>query len=419
MHTRELGQGLQVSAIGLGAMGMSMSYGPNPGDRDDMIGVLRYAVEHGLTFIDTAEVYGPYVNEELVGEAIAPIRDRVVVATKFGWNIVDGPDAGHRLASRADPPRRRRLSPAPRRRGDRPVLPAPCRPRCPHRGRRRHGRRAGRRGQGEALRPLGGGCPDDPPRARGVPGDGGAERVLAVDPRPRGRGSADVRRAGHRVRAVQPARQGVLHRHGHRRTRRSRRARSARTSRGSRPRTSRRTRRSSTTSAPSPTLAAPPRRRSRSPGCSRSVRTSSRSPARAVVSGSTRTPARRRSLCRPTTSPISTRWSSGSASRGTATTSRACAWSLADPGTRRGAPWPKGTAQTVALDRGVESGRYPVVTAQRRSALVLRPVLRRTDAVHPAEVAGEVQRIGVADGRRDLADRSPSSCRAGSGRSPS
>lgn len=90
MHTRTLGQGLEVSAIGLGAMGMSMSYGPNPGDRDDMIGVLRYAVEHGVTFIDTAEVYGPYANEELVGEAIAPIREQIVVATKFGWNIVDG-----------------------------------------------------------------------------------------------------------------------------------------------------------------------------------------------------------------------------------------------------------------------------------------------------------------------------------------
>lgn len=90
VHTRTLGQGLEVSAIGLGAMGMSMSYGPNPGDRDDMIGVLRYAVEHGVTFIDTAEVYGPYANEELVGEAIAPIREQVVVATKFGWNIVDG-----------------------------------------------------------------------------------------------------------------------------------------------------------------------------------------------------------------------------------------------------------------------------------------------------------------------------------------
>lgn len=90
MHRRMLGQGLEVSAIGLGAMGMSMSYGPNPGDRDDMMGVLRYAVEQGVTFIDTAEVYGPFDNEELVGDAIAPIREQVVVATKFGWNIVDG-----------------------------------------------------------------------------------------------------------------------------------------------------------------------------------------------------------------------------------------------------------------------------------------------------------------------------------------
>jgi aryl-alcohol dehydrogenase-like predicted oxidoreductase len=90
MHTRTLGQGLEVSAIGIGAMGMSMSYGPNPGDRDDMIGVLRYAVDQGVTFIDTAEVYGPFDNELLVGEAIAPIRDRVVVATKFGFEIEDG-----------------------------------------------------------------------------------------------------------------------------------------------------------------------------------------------------------------------------------------------------------------------------------------------------------------------------------------
>ncbi|WP_323125705.1 aldo/keto reductase [Microlunatus elymi] len=69
---------------------MSQSYGPNPGDRDDMIGVIRYAVDQGVSFFDTAEVYGPYVNEELVGEALRPVRDRVVIATKFGWNIVDG-----------------------------------------------------------------------------------------------------------------------------------------------------------------------------------------------------------------------------------------------------------------------------------------------------------------------------------------
>jgi aryl-alcohol dehydrogenase-like predicted oxidoreductase len=90
MHTRTLGQGLQVSAIGLGAMGMSQSYGPNPGSRDDMIAVLRSAVDEGVTFVDTAEVYGPYVNEELVGEALQPIRDQVVIATKFGWDIQDG-----------------------------------------------------------------------------------------------------------------------------------------------------------------------------------------------------------------------------------------------------------------------------------------------------------------------------------------
>ena len=94
MHTRTLGQGLRVSAIGLGAMGMSQSYGPNPGDRDDMIGVLRGAVERGVTFFDTAEVYGPYVNEELVGEALAPLRDQVVIATKFGWRIEDGRPSG-------------------------------------------------------------------------------------------------------------------------------------------------------------------------------------------------------------------------------------------------------------------------------------------------------------------------------------
>ena len=94
MHTRTLGQGLQVSAIGLGAMGMSQSYGPNPGDRDAMIAVLRGAVDKGVTFFDTAEVYGPYVNEELVGEALAPLREQVVIATKFGWRIEDGKSVG-------------------------------------------------------------------------------------------------------------------------------------------------------------------------------------------------------------------------------------------------------------------------------------------------------------------------------------
>ena len=104
MHTRTLGQGLAVSAVGLGAMGMSQSYGPNPGTREEMIAVLRGAVDHGVTFFDTAEVYGPYVNEELVGEALAPVRDHVVIATKFGWDIRDGTVTG--LNSRPDQIRR-------------------------------------------------------------------------------------------------------------------------------------------------------------------------------------------------------------------------------------------------------------------------------------------------------------------------
>jgi aryl-alcohol dehydrogenase-like predicted oxidoreductase len=104
MHTRILGQGLEVSAIGLGAMGMSQSYGPNPGSRDDMIAVLRSAVDEGVNFYDTAEVYGPYDNEELVGEALEPLRDQVVIATKFGWRIEDGKMAG--LDSRPEQIRR-------------------------------------------------------------------------------------------------------------------------------------------------------------------------------------------------------------------------------------------------------------------------------------------------------------------------
>src|SRR5690242_389697 len=87
MQKRTLGKsGLEVSALGLGCMGMSYGYGPAP-DKQEMISLLRAAVERGVTFFDTAEVYGPYTNEELVGEALAPVRDRVVIATKFGFKI--------------------------------------------------------------------------------------------------------------------------------------------------------------------------------------------------------------------------------------------------------------------------------------------------------------------------------------------
>ena len=87
MQKRKLAKSnLEVSAIGLGCMGMSFSYGP-PKDKQEMITLIRTAVERGVTFFDTAEVYGPYANEELVGEALAPFRSQVVVATKFGWKV--------------------------------------------------------------------------------------------------------------------------------------------------------------------------------------------------------------------------------------------------------------------------------------------------------------------------------------------
>ena len=87
MNQRKLGKStLEVSAIGLGCMGMSFGYGP-AGEKNAMIAVIRAAVERGVTFFDTAEVYGPFTNEELVGEALAPFKNQVVIATKFGWKI--------------------------------------------------------------------------------------------------------------------------------------------------------------------------------------------------------------------------------------------------------------------------------------------------------------------------------------------
>jgi aryl-alcohol dehydrogenase-like predicted oxidoreductase len=93
MQKRKLGKSLEVSAIGLGCMGMSFGYGP-AADKKEMISLIRTAVERGVTFFDTAEVYGPFTNEELVGEALAPVRDQVVIATKFGFK--PDPDGGPR-----------------------------------------------------------------------------------------------------------------------------------------------------------------------------------------------------------------------------------------------------------------------------------------------------------------------------------
>ena len=108
MQKRKLGKSnLEVSAIGLGCMGMSFGYGP-PRDKQEMISLIRSAVERGITFFDTAEAYGPFANEELVGEALAPFRSQVVIATKFGFNLAEDEQAGvdsRRSTSRRSPKR--------------------------------------------------------------------------------------------------------------------------------------------------------------------------------------------------------------------------------------------------------------------------------------------------------------------------
>lgn len=109
MQKRKLGNGnLEVSALGLGCMGMSFGYGPVP-DKKEMISLIRKAVEFGITFFDTAEAYGPFTNEELVGEALEPFRDQVVIATKFGFKL--GPD-GKQLGQNSRPEHIRQVAEA-------------------------------------------------------------------------------------------------------------------------------------------------------------------------------------------------------------------------------------------------------------------------------------------------------------------
>ena len=109
METRTLGTTLEVSAIGLGCMGMSANYGPPP-NRQEMIALMRAAVDRGVTFFDTAETYGPFTNEELVGEALAPFRDQVVIATKFGFDF--DPKTGQRQGLNSRPEHIRQVAEA-------------------------------------------------------------------------------------------------------------------------------------------------------------------------------------------------------------------------------------------------------------------------------------------------------------------
>src|SRR5947209_5179313 len=135
MKKRTLGQDLEVSAIGLGCMGLNASYTTSVVDKGEGIALIRAAVERGVTFFDTAEVYGPFINEELVGEALRDVREQVVIATKFGWKI----DAD--------------------------------------RGSRGRGQGADRRRQGQAFRNVGAQRSDASPRARRAACDRRAERI--------------------------------------------------------------------------------------------------------------------------------------------------------------------------------------------------------------------------------------------------
>ena len=149
MKTRKLGS-LEVSELGAGCMSISANYGP-PADRDQGIKVIRAAHEKGVTFFDTAEVYGPYTNEELVGEALAPIRDKVAIATKFGFDL----EAGG-LNSRPEHIKKVVEGSLKRLRTDRIDLYYQHRvdPKVPDRGRGRRGQGSDQGGEGSALRPV-------------------------------------------------------------------------------------------------------------------------------------------------------------------------------------------------------------------------------------------------------------------------
>ena len=124
MQKRYLGQsGLEVSALGLGCMGLSHGYGPAT-DTRQAIELIRAAVERGVTFFDTAEVYGPFLNEEVVGEALKPFRDRVVIATKFGFTF--GADNKQQILNSRPEHIREAVE------GSLSAVSTPCRPGCPH-----------------------------------------------------------------------------------------------------------------------------------------------------------------------------------------------------------------------------------------------------------------------------------------------
>ena len=166
MRKRKLGNsGLEVSAIGLGCMGMSFGYGPAK-DKQEMIPVIRAAVERGVTFFDTAEVYGPFINEELVGEALAPFRKQVVIATKFGFKL--DPSTGKQAGLDSRPEHIKQVAEASLKRlGVESIdlfYQHPVDPEVPIED-VAGGERSDSGRQGQTLRHVGSGCEDHSPRS--------------------------------------------------------------------------------------------------------------------------------------------------------------------------------------------------------------------------------------------------------------
>src|SRR6266567_3113792 len=186
MQKRKLGN-LGVSAIGFGCMNMSSGYN-TPADKNQGIAVIRAAVEHGVTFFDTAEIYGPLINEELVGEALAPFRDQVIIASKFGFDLAAYPG----LNSRPEHIKQVAEASLKRLRTDRIDL--------------FYQHRVDPRGQGQTLWSFGSECQDDPSCPRRSSRHRGPERILAVDARPGSGCTARMRRTWHRLRALESSR---------------------------------------------------------------------------------------------------------------------------------------------------------------------------------------------------------------------
>ena len=212
MNKRMLGtSGLQVSAIGLGCMGLSHGFGPAV-DQQDGIDLIRAAVDDGVTFFDTAQMYGPFINEQLVGQALAPVRDQVVIATKFGFAF-DG-DRTTGLNSRPDHIKAT-VDDSLRRLGvDRIDLLYQHRvdPDVPIEDVAGAVKDLIAAGKVKPFRPLRSRRRRHPPCPRRPTGHRSAERILPLVARAGSRDPADTARARHRLRTVQPARQGLPHR---------------------------------------------------------------------------------------------------------------------------------------------------------------------------------------------------------------